>query len=254
LPLELPDSPVEGQFTVSEEAAWEVDGVLIPTFEIHTPTGSYWLVKSRATIVSMVDAAGASARQWIDFSSGFRPLRGLPSFGSIGEIPTTFTTVVDEESRTPQHLRLTSETASRDWRLVWDFYTTHVTITILSAPIPFGFCYRGVPGGALDAMDSLFTSDGAVQSAQSSRVFDFPGDPEWVSVADAALGRALFLIHHDTDTISDRYQVRDNDSSMVLFGDGDLTSLPVRFSVGLIDSAEFSEIRARAEYVIQAIR
>src|SRR5690606_18450104 len=83
LPLDLPNNPVSGTFTVSTEAEWEVDGTMLPTFEIITPTASYWLVKSLGMIVSMSAWKTTDAPQWIAFSSGFRPLRGLPSFGTF---------------------------------------------------------------------------------------------------------------------------------------------------------------------------
>jgi hypothetical protein len=54
LPLDLPNTPVTGTFTVSTEASWEVDGVFVPTFEIHTPSASYWPLQSLGESVSIV--------------------------------------------------------------------------------------------------------------------------------------------------------------------------------------------------------
>jgi hypothetical protein len=255
LPLDLPNTPVTGTFTVSTEATWEVDGVFVPTFEIHTPSASYWLVQSLGEIVSMVDAAQGQTqgKQWIDFSSGFRPLRGLPSYGTFADAEAMNTTL-DEDSRTPTHLRLFSESESGAWRVVWDFYPTHVTLTVNAAPLPYGIAYRGVPGGLLDADDRFVAADGAEQSAMTSSVVDWVGPAEWAYVTDPALDRSLFAIHHGDDATTDRYQVKDNDSAMISFGDGALSRLPLRFSFGIVPSSSYEAVKARVEFVVGAIR
>lgn len=138
-------APVSGEIVFSEEASWEVDGVFRPTFELHTSTASYWVVASLGTMVSM-QSAYAALPQWIDFSSGFRPLRNVPAFEAP---PASVTTVLDRESQTPTHLRLVSQSADGTWRRVWDFYITHATFTVDRAPAPIRFGYRGVPAGSL---------------------------------------------------------------------------------------------------------
>jgi hypothetical protein len=243
---------VTGSFTVSADASWEVDGTFLPTFEVRTPTASYWLVKSLGEIVSLVDSAPSEARQWLDFSSGFRPLRGLPSHGTFGGV-ATMTTTVDVESQTPTHLRLLSASDPAGWRLVWDFYPTHVTLTVNAAPVPYGIAYRGVPGGSLDTADRFVLADGNGQSAMTSSVMDWAGPAEWAYVSDPSLGRSLFAIHHGDDSLTDRYQVKDNDSAMISFGDGNLTQLPQRFSFGIIESSDHQTVKARVDFVIGAI-
>jgi hypothetical protein len=81
LPIDLPNTPVTGSFTVASDASWEVEGTFVPTHQILTPTANYWLVHSLGAIVSLTDKA-SPGQQWIDFSSGFRPLRSLPSFAT----------------------------------------------------------------------------------------------------------------------------------------------------------------------------
>lgn len=250
LPIDLPNSPVTGTFTVSADASWEVDGKFIPTFEIHTPSGSYWLVKSLGMLVSISDPDTKSPQQWVAYSTGFRPLRGFPSYGTFGT-PESMTTTLDEESRTPTHLRLFSQ--STHWRLVWDFYPTHLTLTVNAAPASYGMAYRGVPAGALDSADRFSPGDGAAQSAMLSFVEDLAGPAEWAYISDTAQGRSLFMIQHGDDAISDRYQVKDNDSAMLSFGDGALQALPQRFSLGLVDSADQQAVKTRAAFVIGAI-
>jgi hypothetical protein len=255
LPLDLPDSPVMGAFTISSDATWEVEGTFEPTFEIHTPTASYWIAKPLGMLVSLVDTDenAANERQWIDFSSGFRPLRGLPSYGTFGAHERMSTTL-DSESQTPTHVRLFSTSESGEIRLTWDFYPTHVTLTVNAMPVPYGLAYRGVPAGALDSGDRLVFADGNSQSAElTSSVADLAGPAEWAYISDPARGRSLFMVQHSDDAIADRYQVKDNDSAMLSFGDGELTELPLRFSFGVVESAEYDDVKARAEFVISAI-
>jgi len=250
LPDDLRNAPVAGEITFSDEAEWEVDGVFEPTFEIHTPTGSYWVVKPLGTIVSIEDGTD-TAEQWIAFSSGFRPLRGVPSFATPPA--TRVTTVRDADSQTPTHLRLTAVSDDDQWQWVWDFYVTHVTFTINRAPLPFGFGYQGVPGGVLGAEDQLVTSAGDAQGARSSFNADLPGPVEWAYLADTTLGRSLFAIQHGDDAVAERYVVRDSDTSLLLFGNGQLARLPMRFSLGLIPSVQHAAVTQRVDFVIQAI-
>jgi hypothetical protein len=251
LPDDLIDAPVAGEIIFSDEAEWEVDGVFEPTFEIRTPTASYWVVKPLGTIVSIEDAA-SGGDQWIAFSSGFRPLRGVPSFPTPPA--TRVTTVRDTDSQTPTHVRLTAVSDDELWQWVWDFYVTHVTFTINRAPVPYAFAYQGVPGGVLGAEDRLVSSDGTAQGARSSFNADLPGPVEWAYLADTTLARSLFAIQHQDDTLAERYVVRDNDTSLLSFGNGQIQALPMRFSLGLIRSTNHASVSTRVEFVVGAIR
>lgn len=249
LPNDLIDAPVSGEIIFSEEASWEVDGVFRPTFEVHTPTASYWIVKSLGTMVSMQDAYPGRL-QWIDFSSGFRPLRNIPAFATP---PANVSTLLDRDSQTPTHLRLTSESPDGAWRWVWDFYVTHVTFTVDRAPVPIGLSYRGVPAGALGMEDQLVQSDGTAQGARNSFQGDVPGPIEWAYFADTAARRSLFLMQHRDDELAEAHQVRDNDSAAFSFGGGAITELPLRFSLGLLDSTDHAVVSRRVAYVAGAI-
>jgi hypothetical protein len=252
LPIYLADSPLTGEISITGDAVWNVDGTAEPTFEIHTPSANYWLVKSLGTIVSLSDTAATDARQWIGYSS-FRPSRSVPSFASSGLSPT-FTTVLDSETQTPQHVRLRSETATADFRLLWDFYLTHVTVSIETAPPEFAFSYRGVPAGSLDGQDSLLTADGLTHAAFTFyTATDFAGKPEWVAITDPDMGRALFLIQHYDNDVPDKYQVKDNDSAFASFG-REQASYSARYSLGLLDKADFSSIESRVKFVDAAMR
>jgi hypothetical protein len=95
--------------------------------------------------------------------------------------------------------------------------------------------------------------DETQQSAQISRVADLAGPAEWAYLSDSARGRSLFLIQHADDGLVDRYQVKDNDSAMLSFGDGKLQRLPLRFSFGVIRSVDPKVVSQRAKFVIDAI-
>jgi hypothetical protein len=162
--------------------------------------------------------------------------------------------VRDTDSQTPTHVRLTAVSDDELWQWVWDFYVTHVTFTINRAPVPYAFAYQGVPGGVLGAEDRLVSSDGTAQGARSSFNADLPGPIEWAYLADTTLARSLFAIQHQDDTLAERYVVRDNDTSLLSFGNGQIQALPMRFSLGLIRSTNHASVSARVEFVAGTIR
>ncbi len=256
---DIGDSPVQGTITYSAGASWDIDGSQWPAFEIHTPTASYWLVKSDAAIVSITDS---SQLQWINFSSGFRPNRGVPNLGGCCQpgnptalgLPTMSTELDPSFTVTSSHLRLISKSADNSYQLVWDFFLTHFTLTINRAATPFGFTYRGVPGGAFGSADQLVLSDGTTQSATVSYVGELPGPAEWAYLTHPAAKHSLFLIQHSGDNLPETYQVADGDTGMFVFGSGKIDQTPIRFSLGVIDSCDDQTVRARIDFIQKAIQ
>ena len=59
-------------------------------------------------------------------------------------------------------------------------------------------------------------------------------------------------MQHTDDDIPETYQVRDNDSAHWVFGGGDV-ALPVRYSLGLINSVDLATVGARVAFVAAAI-
>jgi hypothetical protein len=255
---DINDSPVQGDITYSVGASWDIDGDQWPAFEIHTPTASYWLVKSAAAIVSINDTSGL---QWINFSSGFRPNRGIPNLGGCCQpgnptklgLPMMTTEIDPSFIVTSNHLRLISKSEDGSYWLVWDFFQTHFTLTINRAAKAFGFTYRGVPGGTLGSADQLGLSSGTMRSATLSYSGDLPGPSEWVYLSHPATQQSLFLIQHADDALSDTYQVADGDSAMFVFGGGQITETPIRFSLGLVNSCDDKVVRDRITFVQNAI-
>ena len=253
------DSPVQGDITYSAGASWDIDGAQWPAFEIHTPTASYWLVKSAAAIVSINDTSGL---QWINFSSGFRPNRGVPNLGGCCQpgdpaklgLPTMTTEIDPLFTVTSNHLRLISKSDDGSYWLVWDFFQTHFTLTINRAAKAFGFTYRGVPGGAFGSADQLVLSSGTMRSATLSYSGDLPGPSEWAYFSHPVVQQSLFLIQHSDDTLPDTYQIADGDSAMFVFGGGKITQTPIRFSLGLVNSCDDQVVRDRITFVQNAIQ
>ena len=77
-------------------------------------------------------------------------------------------------------------------------------------------------------------------------------------VLDTAKGRpaagiSVSLLQHTDDTLSDHYQVRDNDSALWLFGNGEITTTPIRFSLSLVASTEFAAVSERVAFIASVI-
>ncbi|GEM_PF-2093267 len=254
---DLIDAPVEGFITYSTTASWDIGRVQREAFRIETPTATYFVVKSVAAITSLVDANNVP---WVLYNTGYRTHRGIPNLGGCcqPDPPTaqpTMTTVHDPASATSSHLRLVSKPTDGDYYwVVWDFYLTHVTITINRSPSAFGFTYDGVPGNTLDGNnDHLVLSTGEVKSSKSYFNDDLAGPAEWAYITngETEYPGSLFLIQHTDDNLPETYSVPDGDGSRFTFGSGQLTTTPIRFSLGLIDSTAHAAVSERVEYIIQ---
>lgn len=257
---DLPNSPVQGFITYSSGASWDIDGVQAPAYRIETPTATYFLVKDAAAIVSIDDQ---SNMPWIAFSSGYRPNRGVPNLGGCCQPgnPTklglpVMSTEVDLKSVTSTHLRLNSKSVGNDdYWLVWDFYVTHVTVTVNRSKVAFGFTYHGVPGSNLDPEDQLVLSTGTARSASNAFAEDLPGPVEWAYLTNpggASPIGSLFVIQHQDDNVAESYLVADGNSSKFTFGGGKLTTTPIRFSLGLINSVDHTKVSERVAFVVSA--
>ncbi len=127
-------------------------------------------------------------------------------------------------------------------------------LTINRAAKPFGFTYRGVPGGALDGADQLVVAGSPARSASNPYTTVLPGPSGWAYLTNPATNHALFMIQHSDDTVSDTYRVADGDTAMFVFGDGQITQTPVRFSLGILDSCQEQDVSRRISFVEDAIK
>jgi hypothetical protein len=245
LPNDLAGSPVQGNVSCFE-ASYSGDA----SFEVRTPTASYVVLRNRGNIISITDELSSQRPQWIGYSE-YRPRRVS---GVLSDALPNVVTTLDAQSLTARHARLRSESATGDWLWVWDFYATQATLTILRAPKGFGFTYRGTPGGQLDDADRLVFASGQVNSVKNSFSAPLPGTTPWLYFADTVLGHSLFLIQHAEDALPDRYDSLDGDSAAWLFGEGTITHLPTRFSLGLVNSTNHAAVTKRTAFIIAAIQ
>jgi hypothetical protein len=203
-------------------------------------------------LVSMVDTFDSPGQDWISYSDSFRPNRGLPHLGGCCQLDADaqMTTTLDDASHTTGHVRVFSTSEDSGWSLVWDFYRSHVTLTVNRAAQPFSFNYRGAPGGVLDASDRIVFSNGDSHAALDAILATaLPGAVQWLYLADDARSRSLFVLQYAADSLTDAYGVTGVDTSVLSLGNARLQA-PLRFSFGLIDSSEHSAVKARVDYVI----
>ena len=245
LPNDQAGSPVQG-----DVSCFEASYSGIASFEVRTPTATYVILRDRGSIISITDVLSKQRAQWIGYSD-YRPRRVA---GILSERLPKVVTTLDADSVTARHARLRSQSATGDWLWVWDFYATQATLTISRAPEKFGFTYRGTPGGQLDDADRFVFASGEARSVKNSFLAALPGPTPWLYFADPALGHSLFLVQHNRDELSERYDSLDADSAALVFGDGKINHLPQRFSLGLVDSTNHTSVTKRAEFVIAAIR
>ncbi|HEY5955603.1 MAG TPA: hypothetical protein VIV60_03575, partial [Polyangiaceae bacterium] len=257
---ELVNPPVQGMLNYSSTASWDIDGVQREAFRIETPTATYILVKSVAAIASLTDQNNVL---WLNFSSGYRPNRGIPNLGGCCQLDPpdgsnlpAMTTVLDASSATSTHLRLISKPIDGDYYwLVWDFFVTHLTLTVNRSARPFGFTFYGIPGNVLDASDELVLSNGERYRADGPHSVDLPGPAEWAYITNPETGKnaSLFLIQHRDDNLVDSFSNPDFDSVKFIFGSGEISDTPMRFSLGLINSVDPAAVTQRIAYVVNSI-
>lgn len=257
---ELTNSPVEGAISVSSTANWDIYGEQQEAFRIQTPTATYFVVKSVAAIASLADENGVL---WLNFSWAFVPNRGIPNLGGCcqlvppsGSNQPEMTTTLDLQSETSTHVRLESKPKAGDetYWLVWDFFLTHMTLTVNRAQDPYGFTFDGVPGNVLGDSDQLALETES-RKANVTYYGDLQGPAEWVYLTNEGESNpgSLFLIQHGDDNLKERYSVTDasgTKGSRFVFGDGQITTTPLRFSLGLIGSVDAAAVRDRIQYVV----
>lgn len=174
--------------------------------------------------------------------------RGIPNLWNAGFHPGQ----TDGKSRTqiisvgPIRVRLYSQTADREWRCVWDIYSTHASMTLLTrGKEPYWFLYEGTPGGQFDLDDYWTLSNGERMSVKPYDQDNIWQDslplPKWVYFGDRAKEQVFFLIHHTGGKEQDQFW-HFGEGTMTVFGFGrgeygtehwqQLRRTPGRFSIG----------------------
>lgn len=219
-------------------------------YKITTPNGIYSYQKQGGGFSSLVDKDGRDWISWNASTGNAGDFRGIPNMvhpsdgGYFHPGRTTATTTL--VSKSTSKVTLVSTSADGRWKVQWDVYASHATMTVLRVAGSYWFLYEGTPGGTLDRADYVVRSNGVKNTALSSWTTDIPKE-EWAFVADPGLNRSIFLLHQTQDTLVDSYRPS-TDQLMTIFGFGRngngryLTQVGDQFSFGLVDSTNLGAV------------
>jgi hypothetical protein len=247
-------------------------------FKIETPKATYVYGKKGAGFASILDKDG---HDWISYHPGDNAkgeYRGLPKCGQptkffhcgygYGQYKTENVFTSRVTVRTADHVRIESETKDRKSACAWDFYPSHATLTLRRIDRrTYWFLYEGTPGGKLDAdKDFVIRPDGTKTTLDKPWSQVVP----WVCFGAAETKAGFICVNHqepeegETDSYVSWPFQKEKDGSfqdMTVFGFGrkgykelvehipDLKRLPARFSIGLIDAADYRMAKAACEAI-----
>ena len=229
----------------------------VPAYKIETPIATYYLEKEGVGLSSMIDRNG---NDWISFhkkpgSGAGGEYRGFPNavhrqdgnfFHPRNQSTQVSATSVEYEG--PDRVTITGTSGNGNWKCRWDFYPERCdfTMTRMAPGYKYWILYEGTPGGEYNETDWWITS--AIEE-KTPLTTDHDGDipdPEWIAFGDKDLNRVIYLAHHQDDNESDRFYQMQKKMTVFGFGREGLTkfldTVPRRFSIGFIESAEYSEI------------
>lgn len=245
-------------------------------FRVETASATYLLGKKGAGLASLLDKGG---RDWISYRPGGKArgeYRGMPKCGqptkffhcgyAYGQYKTENIFSTRLVHRSPDHVRVESETRDGKTAGGWDFYPDRAVFTLTRIDQPtYWFLYEGTPGGRLDpAGDFVLRPDGTRTNLDAPWSAVVP----WACFGAAESPAGLLLVNHqapepgETDSFVAWPFAREADGSyqdMTVFGFGrkghrelvehvpDLRRLPARFTIALIDRADLATARAAAE-------
>lgn len=233
------------------------------SWKITTPAATYYYHQEGAGFSSIVDNHG---NDWIDYhpwgaSEGLH--RGIPNmvFGSggyffhpghSGDKGSTSTL-----EKTKSSVVITSVSANKAWKVVWEIVETHATLTVEKADGAYWFLYEGTPGGGYDVeLDWYLLPDGTRKTVNQDTVGDLPGK-EWIVFGEEGLETVFFVAHHEDDDISDTYLHWGN---MTVFGFGrggredytpKMTAEGQHFSIGFLTLETPEKLAERIEALLK---
>ena len=236
------------------------------SYRIDTSIGSYYYHKLGAGFSSLVDTTGID---WIGYDDNIvgslGTFRGIPNmvppelggYFHPGNTDSTTTLI----STGPVKTTFSSETNDGLWEVQWEIYPHTATMTVLRTGTNYWVLYEGVPGGVLDIGDSTVRSFGGFSELSAFDTWggDLPGD-EWVYITASEVTRSFYMAHLDEDFVYDSYRPASvTAGQMTILGFGrqnattQLSRTPERFTIGLIDTNQFSDAKQLIESTIKPI-
>jgi hypothetical protein len=219
------------------------------SFKITTRASVYYYHKAGAGFASLIDKDG---NDWINYRPGggsAGEYRGIPNLVHPGSQfhPGGANSITDVVAQGPLRCSIRSRTSDGKWSGTWHIYPGYATFTLLKAGRNYWFLYEGTPGGRL-----YVDSDYWVRSTGERRPVSESWEgkltpPRWVYFGDARLNRVLFLVHHENDGEYDQFWQMQGNMTVFGFGrkyrccDKSLRQTPARFTVGLAETADFTE-------------
>lgn len=233
------------------------------SYIITTPAATYYLEKQGGGLSSIVDKDGID---WLGFNKAAGTAhkgeyRGFPNaihkqdgsyFHAMNQYTDPSSSVVQIERN--NHVRILFTASNGKWQGQWDFYPDRCdfSMTSVSSGHQYWVQYEGVPGGHMDDTDYWFSS----ADRQKRRVTEpYTGDlpkPEWMAFGDTQSARVLFMLHHQDDNYPDNYEHRP-DMTVFAFGrqqKNKYLNTPQRFSIGFIESTQYSNIAGQIKAVL----
>ena len=218
------------------------------SYEISTPTATYFYHVSGAGFASLIDRDGNDWLSYRPFGGSDGKYRGIPNLAH----PENHFHPGGDGCRSrilnagPLKITIASESVDGKWACRWEIYPTHARLTVLKVDHPYWFLYEGTPGGALDeAGDYCMTSDGTCRPLSESWETALP-QPEWIYFGASNVDRVLFLAHHEADQHIDSYWPMEGNMTVFGFGrnglDKFMTQTPAQFTVGLAETSEFQAV------------
>ena len=224
-------------------------------YRVQTSNALYFYHKLGGGFSSLVDVNG---RDWISYSTiagSGGSYRGIPNmvYPEGYFHPGSTSAISSVVNLGPVKATIRSVTIDGRWETLWEIFPDYARMTVLKADRAYWFLYEGTPGGVLDAADRVTRANGVQTSAMTSWTGDVTNSEgeEWLYFTDPnVLGKArsLFVVHHEDDGAIDSYYPMN--SEMTVFGFGRsktrayMTQVPNRFTVGLMDHADFAPAAA----------
>lgn len=229
-------------------------------YRIATPHAIYYYHKLGGGFSGLEDDDGNDWIKWNASAGNAGDYRGIPNMvhpangGYFHPGRTTSTSQVISEGA----MKVTFESTSNNgaWKVRWEIFPDYARMTVLKAAGKYWFLYEGTPGGQLGAGDFVMRSNQKQTGALRGWASDLQGE-EWAYVADPAVGRSIFLLHHTEDTTIDSYKPS-SDRKMTIFGFGRndnrryLTQVGDQFSFGLVNSTEYNTVAQAVHAALNA--